>query len=45
MVLEIVRKVEKSNRKKSREREDRRAGVAHSSLPFNMRYYVYNRRG
>ena len=39
-------KVEKSNRKKSRpETEDRGAGVARSSRPFNMRCYCCNRRG
>jgi len=45
-VLDIVCKVEKSNRKRSRpEREDRGAGVARSSRPFNMRCYFCNRRG
>ena len=44
-VLDIVCKVEKSNRKKSREREDRGARVMRSSRPFNMRCYFCNRRG
>ena len=44
-VLDIVCKVEKSNRKKSREREDGDARVARSSRSFNMRYYFCNRRG
>ena len=43
-VLDIVCKVEKSNRKKSREREDGGARVARSSRPFNMRCYFCNRR-
>ena len=44
-VLDIVCKVEKSNRKKSREREDRGASVARPSRSFNMRCYFCNRRG
>ena len=39
-VLDIVCKVEKSNRKKSREREDGGARVARSSRPFNMRGHI-----
>ena len=44
-VLDIVCKVEKSNRKKSRQREGGAARVARSSRPFNMRCYFCNRRG
>ena len=38
-VLYIVGKVEKSNRKKLRERENRGANVARFSRPFNMPCY------
>ena len=44
-VLNIVCKVEKSNRKKSWERKDGGARVARSSRPFNMRCHFCNRRG
>ena len=44
-VLEIVCKVEKSNRKNSLEREGGGARVARSSRPFNVRCYFCNRRG
>lgn len=44
-VLNILCEVDKSNLKKSREREDRGAGVARSSRPFNMRFYFCNKRG
>ena len=44
-VLDIVCKVEKSNRTKSREREDGGTRVARSSRPFNVRCYFCNRRG
>ena len=45
-VLDIVSQVEKkSNRKKPQEKEDRGAGVARSSCPFNLRCYFCNRRG
>ena len=41
-VLDILCKVEKSNRKKSRpERKERGAGVARSSRPFNMRCFFF----
>lgn len=44
-VMYIVYKVKKSHRRKSREREDRGASVAHSTRPFNTQCYFCNRRG
>ena len=44
-VLDIVCKVEKSNRKKSRERENGGVSAARSSRPLNMRCYFCNRQG